>query len=413
MDSMKVLILSQYYYPEPVEKVHDLAKGLKARGHGVAVLTGFPCYPLGRTYSGYKQSMIRREVVDGIEIVRVPQFPDHSDSPLRRAMYYVSFAASASIIGSLCAFRPEVLWVYQAALPTGLAACALALRFRIPFVLDVVDLWPESVISSGMWNSRVGMRVLRRLAARIYHRARAIQTVTTGFKSCISALGIDKSKITVIENWVPDVDFPQRIEQPVPKTVREFVVLYAGNVGPSQGLETLIRAAKLLESEPQIRIQIVGDGLDAARLRDLAAALGLKNVEFRGRVDPTQMPSIYAQADVLVVHLKPDMLTRVTIPSKTFSYMAAGRPVIMAVDGCAADFVAQWQFGLSIPANDPKALANAIITMMQMPYSEREAMGARGRKAYVQNFSSAVQVRKVERLLAAAVGYHEISGGVG
>ena len=137
---MRVLLLSQYYYPEPVEKVHDLARGLVRRGHEVQVVTGVPCYPRGEIYEGYSRSLGREEVIDGVRVLRLPQIPDHSQTAWKRAVYYLSFAASAATLGTIRARRADVLLVYQAALPIGFATWVISRFRRVPVVLDVVDL---------------------------------------------------------------------------------------------------------------------------------------------------------------------------------------------------------------------------------------------------------------------------------
>lgn len=178
---MRVLILTQYYSPEPTFKFADLARGLRERGHDVQVITGFPCYPLGRIYSGYRQSLYQQETVDGIDVTRLPQWPDHSRSILRRVLYYFSFALSAATIGLWRARQADVILVYQSAFPVGLAAWVISRVKRIPYVCDVVDLWPESVAATGFMRNRFALGIIRAIVKFVYRGAERINVITEGY----------------------------------------------------------------------------------------------------------------------------------------------------------------------------------------------------------------------------------------
>lgn len=402
---MRILLLSQYYFPEPVEKVHDLARSLLRRGHEVEVLTGFPCYPRGEIYPGYRQRAFFTETIDGVTVRRVPQLPDHGTRALRRALYYLSFAASAALIGTLRARRPDAILVYQAALPVGLAARVLRVTRRAPYVLDVVDLWPESVTASGMLRNRLAVALLRWAIARIYAGAARISVVTEGFRRNLAAHGVPEAKLTVIHNWMP-ADTYRAAPRDEAVAAREglagrFVVMYAGNMGAPQGLETAIEAAALLRGSDVV-FAFAGGGTELPRLQQLAAERALDNVRFLGRRPPESMAELYAVADVLLVHLKRDALTDVSIPSKTFAYMASGKPVLMAAHGDAADFVAANVFGVAVEPSDPAALAEAVRRLRALPAEELRRMGERGREAFDATYSGDVQVARFEQLLREA-----------
>jgi colanic acid biosynthesis glycosyl transferase WcaI len=404
---MRILIVSQYYDPEPVEKVHDLARGLVSIGHDVEVLTGFPCYPLGRIYEGWRQRLWQREVMDGVRVIRVPQIPDHSASVLRRVIYYCSFAFFSAIIGVLLARRPDVVLVYQAAMPVGFAGRFLSLVKRAPYVLDVVDLWPESVSMSGFLRHPVPEAIIRTLMRFIYRGARRINVVTEGFSERLVAAGVASRNLTVIHNWMPSQTY-----RPVPydgeRAALEglsgrFNVMYAGNLGALQGLETVVDAAAMLRDVPAVQFVFVGGGTDSEDLALRAARSGLTNVRFLGRRPPASMPGLYAIADVLLVHLKPDPLADISIPSKTFAYLAAGRPVLMAVRGDAAQMVEKYGFGLSVPAGDPPALADAVRRMSSMSQAELDQMAAAAAEAHRTVFCAEVQIKRFDALLRDAV----------
>lgn len=400
---MRVLILSQYYAPEPVEKVHDLASGLVRLGHEVEVLTGFPCYPHGKIYEGYRQRMVRTETLDGVTVHRIPQFPDHSQSALRRILYYVSFALSAALIGPWAVRRPDVIVVYQAALPVGFAGWVLSRLRGAPMVLDVVDLWPESVSASGLLSRPSLIWLIRRMARSLYGAARHVNVVTEGFRQNLLALGVPDTKLSVIENWMPTATYSQAV--PDDEFARQhglvgkFVVMYAGNMGASQDLHTVLDAATILRHRDEIRFVLVGGGTQHAELAARVRDQKLPNVILPGRFPPDRMPGLYAFANVLLVHLKPDSLSDVSIPSKTFAYMASGRPVLMAVRGDGAAFLNQNEFGVTAEPANPQSLADAVLALHDMPAAAREQLGHNGRLAFDQRYCSRVQIERFERLL--------------
>ncbi len=404
---MRVLILSQYYTPEPVEKVHDLASGLARNGHEVEVLTGFPCYPHGKIYSGYRQRLASQEVLDGVTVRRIPQLPDHSRSVLRRVLYYLSFAMSAMGIGPFLVRKADVVVVYQAALPVGIAGWWLSRWLGAPLVLDVVDLWPESVTASGLLNRRWIISTIRSVAKFIYGAATHVNVVTEGFRQNLIAMGVPERKLSVIENWMPtatyslaepDTAFAQQFD-----LHNKFVVMYAGNMGASQDLHTVLNAAKLLRDQPDIRFALVGGGLQHDELVRRVADEQLTNVILPGRFPPDKMPGMYAFSNVLLVHLKPDSLSDVSIPSKTFAYMASGRPVLMAVRGDGAEFLQRNQFGLTAEPSNPASLAEAVLKLREMTPAAREEFGVNGRNAFELRYCSKVQIERFERLLEQAV----------
>jgi glycosyltransferase involved in cell wall biosynthesis len=396
---MRILLLTQHFDPEPAFRFSDLARDLKKRGHQVQVLTSFPCYPQGRTYPGYRQVLCHQSIVDGISLFRVPQFPDHSRSVLRRALYYLSFALSAATIGLFHVSRADVVLVFQSALPVGFPAWVISRVRRIPYVLDVVDLWPESVAASGMLNNRLALHLIRRCAVFLYHGAARVNVITEGYRRNLIAMGIPDKKIRVIHCWpasgacepvADDDQFAQR-----EGLAGRFNVVYTGAIGPCQHLDTVLDAAELLSDTPQVLFTIAGEGMDRQRLAERASNMGLPNVRFIGWRNSAYVANMYALCDLLLVHLKPNAMSKVSIPSKTFGYMASGRPVLMAVAGEASDLVRKHSYGIAIPPADAAAMADAIRSFMQLPNSDRRHMGQAARRAYEENYSAAVQVDKV------------------
>ncbi|HEY4216012.1 MAG TPA: glycosyltransferase family 4 protein [Gemmatimonadaceae bacterium] len=406
---MRILIVSQWFDPEPTFKGLTFAQELVARGHEVEVLTGFPNYPGGRVYPGYRIRPWRRETINGVRVTRVMLYPSHDRSAVRRMLNYLSFAAAATIGGSLLVGDVDVVYVYHPPLTAAIPALVIGFLRRAPTVLDIQDLWPDSLAATRMFESSVGMRVLGAICRLVYGAATKVATLCPGMARTLVERGVPNDKVQAIYNWCDEVSMvadqrdslvaPLRVDdQPPP-----LKVLFAGNMGPAQGLDTVLDAAALCAaSVPHARFVFVGGGIDRARLESRAAAEKLSNVEFLPRRPPSEMGELLASADLLLVHLRRDPLFSITIPSKTQAYMAAGRPILMAVHGDAADLVRAAGAGIVCPPSDPAALADAVRRFAELPTAQRAAMGDDGRAYYKKHLSLAVGVSHFESLFHAA-----------
>jgi glycosyltransferase involved in cell wall biosynthesis len=376
----------------------------------VTVITGFPCYPKGHIYEGWKQKLISEEYSDGVHIVRLPQLPDHSKSAFRRILYYASFMTSAMTLGNFRFDKADAVIVYESAVITGIAATTLARLHRVPVIYYTVDLWPESVTSTGMLKNRLALRVLKWLCGATYRSADRMVGITKGYLRRFAEMGVKPERMDLVYYWSPaakgkaPADFDPESVLP---SDGKFRIVYAGNMGPAQNLFNVLDAAALLRDLPDVEFVLIGDGLDFAALQKKKTALHLDNVRFTGRLPAEVMPAIQSRADALLVHIKSDELTRVSIPSKTQAYMQTGRPVLMAADGESADFVNEHGFGLAVSPSDPKALADAIRKLRDMPIAEREAMGQRGIDAYEKCCSARVCGSRLCEIIEQAVEARE------
>ncbi len=406
---MRILILSQYYTPEPIPKPHELAIGLTERGHQVTAITAFPNYPTGRFYPGTKVRPWSREVLDGVCVIRLPLFPDHSQSAVRRCLNYGSFALSAMTIGVAIGGGADVLYVEHPPLTTGLPAAVFSRLRRIPYLFRVNDLWPESVEATGMMRNRRALAWMGRLERFAYRQAAAISVVSPGVRRNLIGKGVPEDKVHFIPHWADESLYtPQAPDEQLALEhglSDRFNVMFAGYLGLAQALDVVLGAARLLGDLPAVQFVIIGDGVDATRLRDDAQAKGLKNVLFIGHQPAATMPRLFAHADALLVHLRSHPLFRITIPSKTMAYMACGRPILMAVEGDAADLVTAAGAGIACSSEDPGSLADAVRRLFGMSPGERAAMGASGREWFVKHYSRAVLLDRYEALL------QEIAGG--
>ena len=403
---MRILYATQWFEPEPILKGIYFAKLLRAHGHDVRVVTGFPNYPGGTLYPGYRLKLIRRDTMDDIPIDRVPLYPSHSRSALGRMLNYVSFAVSLTVYGLFTSRRPDVMYVYHPPLTVGLAAAVIAAVRRVPFVYAIHDLWPDTLAASGMVSNRAVLRIVGRLCRWVYARADRIVVVSPGFKRRLVEDGVPGSKVEVIYNWPNETEArPQGGSDLTAFALAgRFNIVFAGNMGPAQGLETVLRAAKAVESAaPQVQFILVGDGIEADRLRTQAAEMAAKSVRIMPRIPSSEIGSLLAAADVLLVHLKDDPLFRITIPAKTQFYLAMGKPILMGGRGDAAELVEASGAGIVVKPDDAQALADGALELARMPDEALAAMGARGRAFYEKELSAAKGTLATLAVLDAAV----------
>jgi colanic acid biosynthesis glycosyl transferase WcaI len=393
---MRILMITQLFQPEPnFLKGLAFARELMRRGHEVEVLTGFPNYPGGRLYPGYSMKWAMREELDGVPIVRVPLYPSHDASGLKRFLCYSSFAASASLLGPFLNRRPDMIHVYQG--PATLCAPAMVFRvlLGVPYVLDIQDIWPDSVLASGMLRSRVALTALEAYCGMTYQLASKIVVLSEGYRSALVERGVPAEKIQVVYNWCDEQQMLGGTgETEISSALRnsgKFNVVFAGNMGTVQALDSVIQAADLLKDElPQVQFVLVGGGVELDRLKGLVAGLGVENVLFIPRQPITKIRAILDAADVLLIHLKDAPLSRIGIPQKTQAYMAVGKPLIMAVRGESAELLRRSAAGIVCEPENPEAIASAVGELFGMGQDEITTMGRKGAAFYRNELSFGV-----------------------
>lgn len=406
---MRILLLSQYFDPEPHLKGLAFARELVAQGHEVEVLTGFPNYPGGKVYPGYRLRFVQREVLEGIPVIRVPLYPSHDAGGLRRMATYLSFALSAAFLGPWLVRKPEVIHAYHGPATIGLPAWILGLVCRAPFVLDIQDLWPDTITASGMLPARL-TRFIPLVAAWcrfMYRQAARIAVLSPGFKRVLVARGVPEEKVAVIPNWCDEVQTEPGPVRPEEALLLEgrFNVVMAGNMGTLQALDVVLEAAQKLGSlEPRIQFVLVGGGVDRPRLEARAAELGLANVLFLPRRPVEEIGALLHRADALLVHLKDDPLFAITIPSRLQAYLAVGRPVLCGVRGDGADLIRQAGAGACFDPESPEALAEVTLGLQRLAPEPRAEMGGRARAYYRDRLSLSVGTRAFLALFTRARG---------
>lgn len=399
---MRVLIVSQYYPPEAVPLPADLARGLAERGHQVKVLTGYPNYPTGKVFPGYRQRWRSRENDGSVEIHRVPLFADHSQSALKRMVNYGSFALSAATARKLSG-GADVVYVYATQMTAGFGPWLWRLTGGHPYLLHVQDLWPDSITGSSMMTGgrkeRLVSGILGPWLRSAYRRASGVIGIAPTMVSTLVSRGVDESRAHLVYNWA-DAGDPVKSVLPA-VSGRRAEVVYAGNIGDMQDLGTAVRAAHDA-SDAGVALTIVGDGVAKAGLQELVTELGAVNVRFEDPVPRERMPEVYARADFALVSLKDMPVFRGTIPSKFQAVLSAGVPVVTTVQGDVRHLVEQSAVGLTADAENVGSLEAVFRAAAELSSDERTAMAQRGRDMYDKNFSRESGISKIEQLLSAA-----------
>ncbi len=375
---MKILVACQYYAPEPF-RISDICEALAEQGNDVTVVTGTPNYPEGEIYPGYEKGARADEVIGGVRVHRCPLIPRKSGAVYRFLNYY-SFVWSSRRYLRKMKEDFDVVFVNQLS-PVMMAegALAWAKRNHRRCVLYCLDLWPESLLAGGIGQGSPIYQLFLRISRRIYRSADGILVSSRGYAEYFREK-FQIENVRYLPQYAEDLfgELPQPTEE---KQTVDF--LFAGNVGSGQSVETIVEAARLLKNERTIHIHIVGGGISLEKCRILAE--GLPNITFYGRQKLEQMPRYYAMADVFLVSLMKDPVLSMCLPGKVQSYLAAGKPVVGAIDGEAARVIREAECGMCAPAEDPETLAELIRRMAAQP-ELRKQYGENARRYYRAHF---------------------------
>jgi glycosyltransferase involved in cell wall biosynthesis len=388
---MRILILSQWCYPEPDLKALTFATELKKRGHEVQVLTGFPNYPGGKLYPGYRIRLFQKEIIDGVEILRVPLYPSHDKSGVKRILNYLSFGISAALIGVFRVRKADILYVYHPPPTVAIAAFTIKLFRRIPVVYDIQDMWPDTLKSTGMISSPRILKVVDGYMKFCYRYFNQIVVLSSGFKDLLVKRGVDASKVNVIYNWSNPINVPGYVDpaERIEVMGTKFTILFAGTIGVAQGLDIVLEAAALLQKNgiDDIQFALLGGGTDVERLKNETAARKLKNILFLKRVPANEVGKLLAMADVLLIHLIEDKLFEITVPSKTQAYLLAGKPILAGIRGDAAKLIERAGAGYSFQPQNTDELIENIMKLKQMSPGQLAAIGKNGKHFYMDRLS--------------------------
>lgn len=387
---MQVLLLSQHFWPESF-RINEVAQSLVEQGCEVTVLTGKPNYPEGRLFPGYRIGGIQREKREGYEIVRVPLQPRGAGGARRLVQNYLSFLFCACTLGpwALRGQRFDVVFVYGTS-PILQAIAGIVLKWLKGAVLVtwVQDLWPDSLEMTGFVKNRHALDAVALVVRWIYRRCDLLLVQSRAFLAPVRAMA---SRTPV--DYHPNPGERENIAKAPGGAAlcldsKDFNIVFAGNLGTVQALETVLYAAEQLGPDSPIRWWLIGSGARSAWLAEQIAARRLNNrVMLPGRFEPAQMPAIFAQADALLVSLNKGPALSLTIPSKIQAYLAAGRPLLASMDGEGARVVEEAGAGLNCAAEDAQALAAAALQLQRMPVAQRQLLGVAGRNYYDEHFA--------------------------
>ena len=386
---VRVLLLTQWFDPEPTFKGLVFARALVKQGFEVEVVTGFPNYPGGKIYPGFKLKLFQREFIDGVKITRLPLYPSHGQSGIGRVFNYVSFAAASLFYGVFFAKRPDVIYAYHPPLTVGIAASIIRFFRRVPVLYDIQDMWPDTLKATGMFSNDKLLGVVSKVCDWVYRHVDKLVVLSPGFKKVLIERGVPDDKIEVIYNWCAEEQITASAETPICFSDNaRFRILFAGNMGKAQALDAVLDAAYTLQSRSRpVEFIFLGGGIEVDALKRIAIEKSLTNVTFLPAVPMAEVGGYLKAADALLVHLKKDPLFKITIPSKTQAYMAVGRPLLMAVDGDAAELVKQSGCGVVVESENVDSLVSGVELLLNSSAEELALMSQKGHDFYRKHLS--------------------------
>jgi colanic acid biosynthesis glycosyl transferase WcaI len=404
---MRILFLSQYFPPEPgapAARVSELARAWVREGHEVTVLTAMPHHPTGIVPAEYRGRALVRESHDGVDVVRTWIYPAANRGRMRRSLAYASFATSAVAWGQMHTRSPDVVVATSPQLLCGCAGLVAARAHGVPFVFEVRDLWPESIVAVGALPARHPVvRALEIVELSLYRAARAIVVVTDAFRERLVERGVPATKLHVVKNGV---DLRRFVPAPRETALRselgwngQFVVGYVGTHGMAHALDAVLDVARRLKSRPDVRFLFVGEGAERQRLEQRARDEGIANVRFLGVLPRERMTDVYATIDLALVPLRKSELFTTVIPSKIFEIAGMARPILLSVDGEARAIVEASGGGVFVEPEDVDGMVGEIVR-----FSDDRAlgarMGARGREFVTREFDRDVLARRYLEVLS-------------
>lgn len=390
---MNIAYYSHYFTPEigaPSARIYDLSQQWLEQGHHVEVVTGFPNHPTGEIHPGYKLSRYFREVIDGINVHRNWTYVTPNQGFVKKSIGHVSLWPSARLSSEKNLTDVDIVIGTSPTFFAAIAAAGIAKRRKIPFVMEVRDLWPAIFIELGVLRNPQIIRILEAWEMWLYRHATKVVTVTESFSQSLVDRGLPRDKVHTIPNGA-DVDYWQPLAKPQRLADRlglngRFTVLYIGTHGISQALSSILESAAQLRDYPNIQFLFVGTGAEKAMLKKKAEDEQLDNIIFHDSVPKEDVQDYYALSDVCLVPLRDIPLFTTFIPSKMFEILASERPIIGSVAGEAANILRQSQGALVVPPEDGTAVANAILHLYQNP-EQRSQMGHAGRNFVINHYS--------------------------
>ncbi len=395
---MRIILVTLTYPPEPASQLHELLTTLHKRYKlDVSVVTSTPSYPIGRIYPGFK-NVFNSSITDGVKVYRGPVVPSQSKSLYHRFLFYFSnFLSTMLILFLRRSKKEEIFVVYQPPVSSFLAFYFFQILRKRKFIFWINDMWPETLVSYGFRN-RLVIEFIENYYKKIYRKAWRIVVISPGFKELLVKKGVIDNKIDVIYNWYSgsnsSVSTKKCLNSP-------FKLVYAGNLGKFQNLVTVIEAIKLVKSQGySITFDIFGQGTEFDSLQNAILRLSMDQTVFlRGRIGHDQVFQELLKSDALFVQLIPNDLFIRTIPHKIYEYMAAGRPIIGALQGDAKNEITNAGCGITCTPNCPTSIAESLIEIIELSAHERNNLGERGKKFVLECRNIDIASKKFYSLL--------------
>lgn len=388
--ALKILVVCQYYYPEPV-RISDICEELVKKGNEVTVLTDVPNYPMGNIYDGYEKRKNRNEVINGVNVIRCSTIP-RKKNLIFRFLNYFSFPISSSLKVKKLDSDFDVVFINQLS-PVMMAKAGIkyAKKHDVKSILYCLDLWPESVSVGGVGKKSLLYKFFYYFSKKVYENVDKILITSRSFTEYfLNNFDIEKEKIDYLPQYAESI-FDKDIC--AKKQNDKIDLLFAGNIGIAQSMDTILDAAKILKENKKILFHIVGDGQDLDRCKKKTNDLGLDNVIYYGRKPLEDMPKFYAMADAMLVTLSGDSFISVTLPGKVQSYMAAGKPIIAAANGETKLIIEEAKCGYCGEADNAIELANNILLFTESDkWSE---FSNNSYNFYNENFSKKIFINKL------------------
>ena len=387
---MRLLFISNYFPPEvnaPATRLYEHARLWTKAGHDVDVMTSVPNFPEGQVYEGYR-NRYAEEQIDGIDVVRVPMYVAENKGTLKRTLSYISFMLSCLLFSPRIRRRPDVIVATSPQFFAAIGGYVMARLFRVPFVLEVRDLWPESIVAVGAVRRNALIRFFERIERYLYHHSDHIVVVTHAFQRHIEERGVASEKISVLKNGFDLQALCEPLDEAQMSRMRrelglegKFVASYIGTIGMAHGVEVMLEAAQRC-ADPDVVFMVVGTGAEREKLVARQAELQLPNLRIVEKQPKQLVPYLLALSDVSVVHLKDSPLFRTVIPSKIFEAMAMKKPIVLGVEGETREIIEEAGAGIPIRPEDAGALVEAV-TRLRNDRALYERMGESG-LAYVR-----------------------------
>lgn len=399
---MKILLVTQYFYPENF-KSNDIALELTKKGHEVTVLTGVPNYPEGKIHENYGFFKKTEENYNGIHVIRAWLIPRGKGGGIRLFLNYFSWSFFASFRALSLSFQKkfDVVLVHEPSpIMQGFPAIVVKKIQKIPLHFWVLDLWPESLTSAGGINNKYVLSFFTKMVKFIYDSSDKILISSKGFKESILKKGNYSEKLIYFPNWAEDSILKGNSDYPIPDLPKGFKIIFAGNIGVAQDVDSIIKAALILKDNIDIHFIFIGDGRSRMLLQDFVLENNLnQTVHFLGRFPIHAMKAFFNQADVLLVSLKDELIFNVTVPAKLQAYLCTQKPILAMLNGEGAAIINDANCGLSTNAGNAKGLAENILELYEMSDEERHILGCNGFKYFEENFTMGKCIDNLELIL--------------